>query len=156
MMTAGTEENEEFAIHGEGGDYIKIVFAEVHGFPNETCHWGGYDMRAIVKIKAEAFQVDSAFYTSTGEFYNLYKQLITCNKQLSGIAKFTSCEDNLDFGVEYGIGGHIDLTGKFMSGNECRNELRFAIATDQSYVNKTIVQMGRLFAKYGDETGVRG
>ena len=50
MMTAGTEENEEFAIHGEGGDYIKIVFAEVHGFPNETCHWGGYDSFQLVKL----------------------------------------------------------------------------------------------------------
>ena len=150
-----TDENEEFAIRGESGDCIRIIFTEVYGFPNETCHWGGYDMRATVKIKTGDFGVSSNFFTSTGEIYNLYQQLKSCNAQLDGVLKFASYEGNLEFTANYGQGGHIDLVGRYISNNQYGNELRFGIVTDQSYMSETITELSSLFLKYGDDSGVK-
>ena len=154
-MIMNSDENEEFAIRGESGDCIRIIFTEVYGFPNETCHWGGYDMRATVKIKAGDFDVLSNFFTSTGEIYNLYQQLERCNTQLEGVLKFASYEGNLEFTINYGQGGHIDLVGKYIPNNQCDNELRFSIVTDQSYMSETITELSSLFIKYGDNSGVK-
>ncbi|MES2268222.1 MAG: hypothetical protein V4520_15785 [Bacteroidota bacterium] len=53
---------EEFGIAGNGNS-IRITFNEVYGFPNETSHWGGYDVTCGVKIEMDDFGVNSSFYS---------------------------------------------------------------------------------------------
>ena len=55
---------DSFTIKGENG-FIKITIDEVFEFPDRTCHWGGYDVKATAEIKSGNFYVKSSFYTST-------------------------------------------------------------------------------------------
>jgi hypothetical protein len=154
-MIGSTEENDGFAIRGENGNYIKVGFSEVYGFPNETCHWGGYDSRASIEIEVDGFKVVSFFYTSTGQVYNLYQQIANCNSQLRGTAKFLSYEDNLELTANYGLGGNVEIAGRYSTNSHFINELNFSFATDQSFIDETINQMKLLVAKYGDNRGVK-
>ena len=148
------DEIEGFTIQGEGGDYLKFEFQEVYGFPNSVGPWGGYDVRASLNIKAEGFCVSSSFYTSTGDFFNLYQQFIICNEQVSGSVQFASCEDNLKFTAHYDISGHITIKGTFWKINQCENELHFEIMSDQTYITELVSQMRPLVNKYGGIEGV--
>lgn len=56
---------ESFTIKGIA-DFLTLTFAEVFGFPETTCHWGGYDLRSIIEIKSRSFNVKSVLYTSIG------------------------------------------------------------------------------------------
>ena len=148
------EENEEFSICGHGGDILTIAYAEVYGFPDETCHWGGYDVRAKININAGDFSVVSDFYTTTGEVFGLYKQFVNCNEKVMGTVAFASYEGNVKFTATYDFGGRIEINGTFRANGQFGNELCFEIITDQTYIQSTIAQMKQLIDKYGDDKGV--
>ncbi|RZK22837.1 MAG: hypothetical protein EOO56_07120 [Hymenobacter sp.] len=147
------ERLDRFTIRGENGA-IKIILTEVFNFPNSTCPWGGYDALATVKIKAGDFRVIAEFYLSTGQIYDLLQHLLVCNEQLCGAVQFASYEGNLKFTAQYDNSGHISLSGSFRANSQFNNKLRFVIATDQTFIQKTIRQLTVIVAKYGDNKGV--
>ncbi|MBF9239602.1 hypothetical protein I2I05_19575 [Hymenobacter sp. BT683] len=149
-----TNEQEKFEILGDNGDHISITFVEVWGFPNTTSFVGGYDVLAAVIIKAGGFQVISNFYTSTGEIYELLKQLVRSNEQLSGVVRYASFEGNLEFTAEYDTLGHVQIKGCFLANDDTENRLIFSIKSDQSFMNLSINQLKLLADKYGDNMGV--
>jgi hypothetical protein len=75
---------ESFTIKGVAADFLTLTFTEVFGFPETTCHWGGYDLRAMIEIKSGNFYVKSVLYSSTGEIYQFFQQLKSCNENLTG------------------------------------------------------------------------
>lgn len=103
---------ESFTIKGES-DFLTLTFTEVFGFPETTCHWGGYYLRTMIEIKSRGFYVKSVLYTSTGEIYQFFQQLKSNNEKLSGTAKFISYEGNLDFTAVYDNFGHVNIKGRF-------------------------------------------
>jgi hypothetical protein len=66
---------EEFAIKGNDA-FLKIAFDKVYGFPDETCHWGGYDTKTIIEINSGSFSVEATMYLSTGEIFDFYNRLL--------------------------------------------------------------------------------
>jgi hypothetical protein len=57
---------DEFVLEGHG-DFLKITFEEVFGYPNNTSPWGGYDTKSVLALEVDDFKVNSTFYVSTGE-----------------------------------------------------------------------------------------
>ncbi|WP_375415702.1 hypothetical protein [uncultured Hymenobacter sp.] len=143
-----------FSIKGSSG-FIKISIEKVHGFPEETSYFGGYDTTSKLKLKSTSFSVNSVLWLSTGNIYTFYKELESAQCALSGIAKFSSSEGNLDFAVSYNELGHVSITGEFRDNCQERNILQFEILSDQSYLERSLVKLKRIVEQYGDNTGKR-
>jgi hypothetical protein len=145
---------EEFTIAGKDS-FLTIALVEVLGFPDDTSHWGGYDTRAGIHIQVGGFSVNSTFWTSIGELYELYQQLRVCNESVKGIVRFESYEHQLEFTAQYTPDGQLILEGVFSEFIDSNNKLIFTIITDQSYIQSTLVEMQKLVQKYGGMEGVR-
>jgi hypothetical protein len=146
---------ERFSITG-GGDIIEIDFLEVFNFPESICYYGGYDVKANIKINVGSFLVESALYTSTGELYDFFQSLTRCNEELRGTAIFQNYENNLQMAIQYDELGHVRITGSFLELEGSNNELKFEIYSDQTFIAKTLVQLAIIANKYGDRTGIKG
>lgn len=143
-----------FTIQGEA-DYIKFTYNDVFGFPNETCHWGGYDSRVCVEIKSRSFLVNESFYSSTGELYEFAEKLKIANKLIKGVVTFVSYEGNLAFTLTYDKLGHVNVKGRFSEQNEFSNELIFEFNSDQSFIKRTLGEISLITEKYGDMNGIK-
>ena len=141
-----------FTIKGNA-DFVKVDLIEVFGFPNETCHWGGYDVKAGIEIKSGNFHVKSTFYSSTGEFYQFYERIKNCNKHLSGKVIYKNYEENFFLIITYDNQGHVNISGTFSEENSYCNKLDYEFNTDQSFIRYTIEELELLVDKYGDMKG---
>lgn len=144
---------EEFTIYA-GADFVKVKLANVYGFPENTCHWGGYDVRAEIEIKSGNFSVKSSFYISTGEIYDFSQELKQCYNTLSGIANLNSYEGNLKLVGEFDGIGHVNFKGYFSEHNEFTNELKFEFVSDQTFIRSTLDELDEIVQKYGDAKGI--
>ncbi len=142
---------ESFTIKSEL-DFIEIYLSEIFGYPDTTCHWGGYDSESELRIQSGDFQVNSKLYTSTGDIYSFYTELKECNEVLKGSATYKSYEGNLSFTCAYDNGGHVKVSGNFT--DHMYNKLQFEFNTDQTYVTYTVNQLKVLAEKYGGLTGI--
>lgn len=149
------EEQEKFEVEGDNGDHIRIAIVEVHGFPHTTSFLGGYDIRAGIKIKSAVFELNSTFYASTGEFYELLQQFLRCDEQLSGVVRYAAFEGDFEFSAEYSSFGHVQVKGYFLVNDETTNKLIFSFRSDQSYIKSSIRQLQALVGKYGDNGGAK-
>lgn len=145
---------DSFTIKGET-DFLTLTFQEVFGFPDTTCHWGGYDLQAILEIKSSGFYVKSTLYTSTGEIFDFFQQLKNCNDKLKGTSTFTSYEGNLELTAAYDNAGHVSIKGKFSEQNEFNNKLQFEFPSDQTYIRSTVADLEVIADKYGDRKGIK-
>ena len=146
---------DEFVLAGDNNNYLKIKINEIFGFPNETCHFGGYDTKSQIEIKTDGFSVLAQFYISTGEIFEFYKHLSAANYSLTGIVYFRSYEGNLDSQIKYDDTGHISVTGTFSKQNWFGNLLKFDFKSDQTYVHHTLNQLKIITDKYGDMKGIK-
>lgn len=145
---------EEFELKG-GGDFLKISFEEVYGFPNTTSPFGGYDTKSLLEIRSDGFQVQSTLWVSTGDIFEFYEQLSKCNEVLKGSAYFLSYEENLKFEVRYDINGGVLISGTFSKQSEIANELIFEIISDQTFIQSSLRQLKVICDKYGDMKGIK-
>ena len=136
-------------------DFIKIKINRALGFPNKTCHWGGYEVECDLEIYSDGFAVKSNLYTSTGEFYNLFITLKKCYEDLKGEAHYISFEGNLRINFLFDKLGHITVKGEFSKQFIHDNNLRFEFVTDQTFLSSTISDLELLYEKYGDDYGVK-
>jgi hypothetical protein len=143
---------DSFSIRGFSG-FLQLEIEEVFGFPDETSHFGGYDTKTKLQIESNGFCVNSELWLSTGEVFNLYKSLKTSHERLKGFAKFDSSEGNLSFTISYEPLGHVSIKGEFNDNNQEANLLKFEISSDQSYLNRTLVELTQFVRKYGDNSG---
>jgi len=143
---------DNFIIEGHG-DFLSIRFKRVFGFPDETCHWGGYDTESEIEIKVDGFNVNSTLYLTTGEVFEFHKNLAVCNEYLKGEVILENYERNLSLKLLYDITGQIDIIGSF-SQNHGLNCLEFEFKSDQSYIQSTLMQLKAIVLKYGDLKGV--
>ncbi len=146
---------QEFIFKG-GENFLKIEIIEVYGFPEQTSHFGGYDIRCDVKIYVDGFSVSSQFYTTTGEIFDLFKKLKECNEKLAGKIDFANYEDELKFSMSYDTLGHVFITGKFEKFNGfAANRLNFEFQSDQSYIQSTLLQLYSIIEQYGGTKGFK-
>ncbi|QHL89065.1 hypothetical protein GU926_17175 [Nibribacter ruber] len=146
---------EEFSIKGENGNYLKITFQEIFGFPEKTCHWGGYELRATLEIKSGDFTAKSSLYTSTGEIYEFYTMLRDCNERLSGLASLENFEGELKLSIQFTNLGQVNVSGSLSKVDALHNELNFELNSDQSYITGTIDELKKIVAKYGGMSGLK-
>ncbi len=144
---------EEFTIYA-GADFVKVKLENVYGFPENTCHWGGYDVQAGIEIKSGKFNVKSSFWISTAEIYNFTRELKQCYNTLKGCANLISYEGNLKLIGEFDGIGHVIFKGYFSEQNEWANELRFEFESDQTFIQSTLVELEQIVLKYGDAKGI--
>lgn len=145
---------EYLVIKGDNGNSIKIIYAEVYGFPSKTCHFGGYDVRAKVEIKSGGFSVNKDFYTSTGEIYTFFDKVKICNQELKGAAKYASYEEDLEFVLTYDNFGKVAVKG-FFKDNYLKNILNFEFNSDQTYISEFINEFQQTINKYGNNLGIK-
>ena len=145
---------ESFTIKGEF-DFITLTFEEVFSFPETTCHWGGYDVRAILEIQSGDFHVKSNLYTSTGEIFEFSQQLKSCNEKLKGTSKYISYEGNLELIAEYDNAGHVNVKGEFSAQNQFGNKLTFEFSSDQTFISIALKDLEAIAEKYGDKNGIK-
>lgn len=143
---------DSFSIRGFGG-FLEIEIEEVFGFPNETSHYGGYETKSKIKVESNGFSVDSELWLSTGEVFSLYASLKAAHEKLAGSAKFDSSEGNLSFTVNYELAGRVSIQGEFRDNNLEANLLKFEIPSDQSYLNRSLVELTQFVRKYGNNSG---
>ena len=145
---------EEFKIIGSNG-HLLIKFIDVYGFPDKTCHWGGYDTQSSLEISCSGYSVKSFLCLSTGNVYELYKRFENCFENLEGEAYFESYESNLKFEMKFDKTGKVNISGKYIENYSIKNELKFELQSDQSYLSKTLSELKNILKKYGNETGIR-
>ena len=143
-----------FTIKGDH-NFLSVTFSEVFGFPENTCHWGGYEIKSLIEIKSGPFYLKSIFYTSTGEIYNLFKELKQCNSNLTGTINYVSFEGNLELKINYDNLGHVNVKGTFSEQNDFNNELQFEFLTDQTFISSSLIELEKISDKYGDMKGIK-
>ncbi len=50
-------------------DFIRLHQIKVYGFPDSTCHWGGYQAEGNVEIQMGHYHVLGHLWYSTGEVW---------------------------------------------------------------------------------------
>ena len=146
---------ESFTVQGESGNYLRIIFEEVYGFPETTCGWGGYDLRSSLEIESSSFKVKATLFTTTGELFLLYQQLRKYNELLTRSANYSSYEGNLEFIAQYDNLGHVSISGRFAEQTERNNVLLFEFITDQTFIRATLSQLEQIAGKYGGMEGIK-
>lgn len=147
---------EEFIIQNEV-DFIRVVIEKAYDYPENTCHWGGYDTESKIEIRSGSFSVSRDIYISTGEVFEFYVQLLTANERLAGSINFENYESDLKFNIAYDNMGHVLVTGSFSGRGEREyyNSLKFGFQSDQTFIQKTLSQLKMIVEKYGDQKGVK-
>ncbi|WP_223696508.1 hypothetical protein [Hymenobacter psoromatis] len=143
---------DSFSVRGFNG-FLEVEIDKIFGFPDQTSHFGGYDTESRVKVESNGFSVDSKLWLSTGEVFDLYNSLREAHEKLNGSAKFESSERNLSFAINYELLGRVSIQGEFRDNKLEDNFLRFEISSDQSYLNRTLVELTQFVRKYGDNSG---
>ena len=147
-------EQEQFALRGEAGNYISFLLTEVYGFPAKTSFLGGYEVRATADIKVGTFRAKADFATSTGEFYQLFQDLTSCNERLAGSVQYTSFERELEVTAQYDVFGNVGILGIFQPSSQSGTLLEFVMQSDQTFVKETLIQLEKLVNKYGGMQGI--
>ena len=55
--------------------------------------------------------------------------------------------------LTYQVNGQVSLTGEYWESTEEANRLRFEIASDQSYLHRTLAELAAWVDRYGDHAG---
>lgn len=134
-------------------DKISVSIVSVQGFPNETFFMGGYDAECTIEILCNGFSAKGHSYFSTAMFYDFLTELEQSYKTLSGLAKFSSYENDFYLAAESDGIGHVLISGLF--SKEPGNELKFYFETDQTFIQKTLSELSKIASKYGGKLGVK-
>jgi len=145
---------EKFKIAGNS-DYLEIEFEEIFGFPNKTCHWGGYDSKNRISLKSGNFSVNTNFFSSTGEISLFYESLKSCNEKLEGIVNYKNYEGNLEINANYDNQGHVIISGNYCENTDLDNSLKFEFLSDQTFIKSTLEELQVIVQKYGGMKGVK-
>ncbi len=144
----------DFCIQSESGK-IHLKIDKIFGFPEKTCHWGGYDTISTIEIKSSSYSVKGLVCISTGDIYNFFQELKKCYDSLSGTAHLSSYEKNLFVKIDFDGLGHIKITGKFRENYHNQNQLDFQFNTDQTFLSDVIKSLEYIYDKFGDNKGLK-
>ena len=143
---------ESFAIWAENG-HITFHLTQVHGYPKETCPFGGYDVYGQVEIKCGSYFVKGELAFTTGEIYRLYSQLKEMQKTLQGKIKYDSYEYQLSFIISIDSIGNFTIAGEYKENLFNNTQLHFDLKGDPSYLFHCLPEMKTIVSKYGSYEG---
>jgi len=138
-----------------GPDFLKLTIAQIHGFPQILSPFGGYDIECEVDIKSRGFSATGKIWCTTAVLHQFYEKLKDSNAQLTGEFSFdNNYERDLKFSIKYDDLGHVAVEGSFVEQHDCTNQLEFEFLSDQTFVQKTLLQLSTIIATYGGMKGV--
>ena len=85
------------------------------------------------------------------DFHEFLAQLRKLHRDLKGKARFETLEDQLRLTLTGDDLGHVDLAGVAIDHSSLRNELRFQLAFDQSYLPNIMQQLEEIAATFPAE-----
>jgi len=139
-------------IYGEDA-HIEFKLIELWGFPQSTSYSGGYDGKWEVDIKSGNYYVKDIAYLSTGELIKFDEELRVIYKSCLGKTKLMLFETDLEISLEMNNRGQLNVVGFYKACPEVDNKLDFEFSSNQSYLDKTFVQIDEMIDSYG---GVKG
>lgn len=139
-----------------GSDFIHVCLDEVFGFPDRTCHYGGYEAQGTVGIQCGSYRAHGSLWFSTGEVWQFYSELLRAYDDLSGEARFRSNEGNFELVVTFTSRGHLTIEGMYQENLGNSTGLQFEIESDQSYLTEPLAELAQFVTKYGDNRGLHG
>ncbi|MHA6484093.1 WapI family immunity protein [Paenibacillus sp. strain BS8-2] len=142
-------------ILGEENQKIIISFEEVSGFPNSTSYSGGYDFEGTIQIRSGNYTVQGSIWLTTGELFQLNKEISEMYKQLKGKAFLKAFDSDFEVTIEIDQRGRIYINGNYKEFPSVDNELTFSFESDQSYLVKTIEDLQLIYLKYGGMKGIK-
>jgi hypothetical protein len=145
---------EKFEIIGKNG-FVRIILTRIIGFPETTSAFGGYDTESTIEIKSSNYYVKGLVWITTGNIFNFFQELEKCQKNLNGIARLESYENNLQLTIKYDETGHVVTNGKFVENYTLKNILDFEIKGDQTFMDSTVNELENIYKKYGDNKGIK-
>lgn len=137
-----------------GNDHLHLTIDEVFGFPNEIAYGGGYGARGSLNIQVGPYNVHANHCFTTGELYDFYCQLQKCYDSISGEAILINTEQELELKLLFNKVGRVFVTGQFQALLDISNRLYFEMITDQTYVSKVLINLKRVYEKFGDKEGI--
>ncbi|MFT3883996.1 MAG: DUF6228 family protein [Flavobacteriales bacterium] len=143
-----------FAIRGEASEHLSFHSTELFGFPDKTSHWGGYEVKGTVSIRASGYQATGELWTTTGEIHTFATSLKEAFRQLKGKVDWTNYERNLHLELHFMERGHVQVSGSFQEYPHVENVLRFAFEMDQSFLLSTLTELEEIIARYGGPKGI--
>lgn len=97
----------------------------------------------LVRLDALFLKAELPVYLDDECFEEFLKSLIPIHEKVSGIANHKSIEGELTIKVEYFPNGHVIVSGE-LTNYDADSAARFSIKTDQSYMNKVILEAKKL------------
>ncbi|MWV43396.1 hypothetical protein GRF59_07095 [Paenibacillus sp. HJL G12] len=145
----------QFQIYGENNQYLIIQLMKVHGFPEDTCHWGGYEAEGSVIIKSGSYTASGNLWVSTGEIFIFKNQLNEIYDNCNGEAKLANYETNFELSIKINNRGRVEVEGRYKEFSSIDNVLMFFFEADQSYIVKTLEELNEISLKYGGLKGIK-
>jgi hypothetical protein len=101
----------------------------------------GDERRGTVAVASWNFQALGKVWFAPADLATFHADLRTCHQRLDGAAAFRTTDGNLAFEVVFASRGQVRMQGAFREAHREGNELRFTIATDQTYIGQAIEQL---------------
>lgn len=114
-----------FHIGGEDAEYVRVSILR-----DNRDGWFSADVDVVVGGFRGSYSADF----NSWAFSDFQNQLETMNREVSGSAKFTSYEAQLELVLECDVKGHIRLRGEAVDYAGTGNKLVFRLEVDQTYV----------------------
>ena len=128
-----------FQIGGKEADFVRVTI---------TCDNEDGWLSADVKIAVGNFRGDYAAFFNTFAFSEFASQLAVLDRTLSGSAKFTSLEGQLELALKCDALGHISVHGEAMDNAGTGNKLLFDLNIDQTHLSETLNSLKATLKKY--------
>ena len=114
-----------FHIGGENAEYVRVCILRDNGDG-----WFSADVDVVVGGFRGGYSADF----NSWAFSDFQNQLEKIDREVTGSAKFTSYEAQLELVLECDVKGHIRLHGEAVDFPGTGNKLSFVLDVDQTYV----------------------
>ena len=107
-------------------------------------YWDDNWLTIEIRVRAGGFRGKASATIITSELTTFLSQLRPLHQSLSGMAKFTTMEDQLRLCLEGDGKGHIELRGEVADQSGIGNRLHFTMQFDQSQLRASIHELERV------------
>ena len=138
-----------WSISGEKNSVISFILSsEVSNKKIEGFDW----VDAVVKIHTACFWANVNLTITLSDIISFLEQIKNMSKNLKGVARFSTIEDQINFLLEINRLGQINISGYLRESMSGRNELNFEITSDQTFLEKSILEINNLLSQLNIKT----
>jgi len=131
------DDDRAILIGNEGGQHV-IIRALSRSRPEQTDYWDGNWIESEVRVAAGAFRGAYHLSLRSEEFADFSRQVALLARSLSGTARFSTMEEQLELTLNGDGKGHVQVEGTAMDQAGIGNVLHFSFELDQTYLLKIL------------------